>query len=78
MRILLPSAISGLKRLLISLSPHFPDLKTKTSSLLRMDIKQIGALPIFQITEMILTAKARYGQSPMAGGYAECLAALNP
>ena len=31
----------------LSLSPHFPDLKTKTSSLLRMDIKQIGALPIF-------------------------------
>jgi hypothetical protein len=29
------------------LSPHLPDLKTKTSSLLRVDIKQIGALPIF-------------------------------
>jgi hypothetical protein len=29
------------------LSPHLPDLKTKTFSLPHVDIKQIGALPIF-------------------------------
>jgi len=29
------------------LSPHLRDLKKETLSLLRVDIKQIGALPIF-------------------------------